>query len=72
MIVQMLGHFLGYKIDSPRSRYRVYVPYGVVDSAVLEEIATDAAEAVVMSVLWLVEMRCFQCSVNLNLFEARK
>ena len=55
----MLGRLLGYEIDSPRSRYRVYVPYGVVDSAVLEEIATDAAEAVVMSILWLVEMRCF-------------
>ncbi len=55
----MLGQLLGYEINSPRSRYRVFVPYGVVDIAVLEEIATDAAEAVVMSVLWLVEMRCF-------------
>ena len=57
--MQMLGQLLGYEIDSPQSRYKVFVPYGVVDSAVLEEIATDAAEAVVMSVLWLVEMRCF-------------
>ena len=55
----MLGQLLGYEIDSPRSRYRVFVPYGVVDSAVLEKIATDAAEVVVMSILWLVEMRCF-------------
>ncbi len=55
----MLGQLLGNEIDSPQSRYRVFVPYGVVDIAVLEEIATDAAEAVVMCVLWLVEMRCF-------------
>ncbi len=57
--MQMLGRLLGYKINSPQSRYRVFVPYGVVDIAVLEEIATDAAEEVVMCVLWLVEMRCF-------------
>jgi hypothetical protein len=53
----MLGQLLGYKINSPQSRYRVFMPYGVVDIAVLEEIATDAAEAVVMCILWLVEMR---------------
>jgi hypothetical protein len=55
----MLGQLLGYEINSPRSRYRVFVPYGVVAIAVLEKIATEAAEAVVMCVLWLVEMRCF-------------
>ncbi len=57
--MRMLGQLLGYEIDSPRSRYRVFVPYGVVDIAVLEEIATDAAEVVVMCIFWLVEMRCF-------------
>jgi hypothetical protein len=55
----MLERLLGYEIDSLQSRYRVFVLYGVVDIAVLEEIATDAAEAVVMCVLWLVEMKCF-------------
>ena len=57
--MQMLGQLLGYEINSPRSRYRVFVPYGVVDIAVLEEIATNAMEAVVMCMLRLVEIRCF-------------
>ncbi len=57
--MRMPGRLLGYEISSLRSRYRVFVLYGVVDIAVFEEIATDAVEAVVMCVLWLVEMRCF-------------
>ncbi len=42
----MLGRLLGYVIVSPRGRYRMVMPYRVLDIESIKAIATDVAEVV--------------------------
>jgi hypothetical protein len=51
----MLGQLLGYVIVSPQGRYRMVMPYRVLDIESIEAIATDAAEVVETGGLWLEE-----------------
>ncbi len=51
----MLGRLLGYVIVSLQGRYKIVMPYRVLDIKSIKAIARDEAEVVEMGGLWLEE-----------------